>query len=464
MRELITLIQFFYLHLCQYKNQAAMLLRLKIRNFTSFYEEVTFDMFPNLKRTTFQNHVYSDYDIPLLKQAAIYGANGSGKSNFIDAIGLIRNIVISSETLKKYPINFNKFRLKSYVNDEPIVFTVEFEHEKSYFIYTIEIDSDKIRKEELLLSGLGKKDNETIFSRVGDILTSVYSNTNVEIQEAANKFLKDNPLVSLFVLSENFPFFKDDKLIKIAKNWFVSQVKILSLRRIVPDLIELLSSNEELLKYSNKIFHAIGIGIKAIEVEEGKLNEIVSEENDEYKEFRKELIHKLNKNEILSNFDNEKIVMSFSKNKEDELVVKRLLFKHVGMNDFERNLEIQTQSDGTARILNLIPVFFELEKKPVAIFIDEIENSIHPLLMMKLIKYFSESDTKGQLIYTTHETELLNQQELIRPDEIWFAEKHNGQTALYSLNDFKEHNTLNIRNGYLDGRYGAIPFTGDINE
>lgn len=160
----------------------------------------------------------------------------------------------------------------------------------------------------------------------------------------------------------------------------------------------------------------------------------------------------------------DRILMSFEKNKQGEQIVKQLLFKHLGINGFEANMEMASQSDGTARIINLIPAFYRLEKEPVVFFIDEIENSIHPLLMVKLIKYFSESTTQGQLIYTTHEPELLNQQEILRPDEIWFTEKQEGQTKLYSLNDFKEHNTINIKNGYLDGRYGAIPFIGNLNE
>lgn len=441
-----------------------MLLRLRIKNFTSFYEEVTFDMFPNSKRTSFQNHIYNSYEVPLLKQAAIYGANGSGKSNFIEAIKLIKSTVTDAETLKKFPINLNKFRLKSSVNNEPIFFSIEFMNKNHYFIYNIEIDSDKIKKEELFLSGIGKKENDRIFLREGNRLTSKYSNTNNEIKNAANKFLDENNLVSLFLLSENFPFFKDDRFIKIAKDWFVSQLTILSLRRVVPGLIELLSHNNELLSYTNRILKTIGLGVKNIEIEEKKLNDIISGEDDRNKELRKSIIDRLNKTGSFSQFNNEKIVMSFEKNERGEEVVKRLMFKHVGLNNFECNLEIETQSDGTARILNLIPAFFSLEKEPKVFFIDEIENSIHPLLMGKLLKYFSEAKTKGQLIYTTHETELLNQQELIRSDEIWFTEKNSGQTTMYSLNDFKEHNTLNIKNGYLDGRYGAIPLIGDLYE
>ena len=85
-----------------------------------------------------------------------------------------------------------------------------------------------------------------------------------------------------------------------------------------------------------------------------------------------------------------------------------------------------------------------------------------PILIKHLIKFFGNSETNGQLIFTTHETPLLNQQELLRADEVWFTEKKSGETQMYSLNDFKYHKSLSVENGYLDGRFGAIPFLGSF--
>jgi AAA15 family ATPase/GTPase len=83
--------------------------------------------------------------------------------------------------------------------------------------------------------------------------------------------------------------------------------------------------------------------------------------------------------------------------------------------------------------------------------------------MFELIRFYADSKSNGQLIFTTHTTKLLNQQELVRPDEIWLTEKSDGNTKLYSLNDFKLHHTLNIENGYLDGRYGAVPAIEELS-
>ena len=121
-----------------------MILKVKINNFLSFHEETVFDMFPNLKRTTFPNHVYSDLKVPLLKQAAIYGANGSGKSNFLKAIKLIKEIAINKNALKNYSISQIKFRFANDNSNEPICFYIDFFIKGKYFIFSFEVGEDKI--------------------------------------------------------------------------------------------------------------------------------------------------------------------------------------------------------------------------------------------------------------------------------------------------------------------------------
>jgi AAA15 family ATPase/GTPase len=126
-------------------------------------------------------------------------------------------------------------------------------------------------------------------------------------------------------------------------------------------------------------------------------------------------------------------------------------------------MKISAKSDGTVRLLTLIPALYDDIYQNKIIFVDEIDNSIHPNLMFELLKFYANTKSNGQLIFTTHTTKLLNQQELVRPDEIWLTEKSEGNTRMYSLNDFKLHNTLNIENGYLDGRYGGIPVIEEID-
>ena len=149
----------------------------------------------------------------------------------------------------------------------------------------------------------------------------------------------------------------------------------------------------------------------------------------------------------------------------DSYFVKRLILEHKGENDFLTDFYLDEESDGTIRLLDFVPAFQDLLSKNKVFIIDELERSIHPLLIKELVMKFSlDNLSKGQLIFTTHESNLLDQ-DIFRQDEIWFAEKdENGSTDLYSLSDFKEHKTIDIRKGYLNGRYGSIPFLGNLKD
>ena len=142
--------------------------------------------------------------------------------------------------------------------------------------------------------------------------------------------------------------------------------------------------------------------------------------------------------------------------------ISQMMFRQFGENGFSKEMDIQAQSDGTVRLLSLVPAFYAAMQSGKTVAIDELDHSIHPHLVRKLVRYFSSHETNGQLIFTTHQTCLLNQ-DFLRTDEVWMVEKKNGSSRMYSLNDFKIHNTINIENGYMEGRYGAIPFIGELN-
>ena len=110
-----------------------MLLRFKIQNFLSFYKETSFDMFPNTKREKLLHHIYNE-EVPLLKQAAIYGANGAGKSNFVKAIRFLRHFVKEEDFLKNIDIEDYFFQLVAKKQDK-ISFEIEFSHNQKYYFY-----------------------------------------------------------------------------------------------------------------------------------------------------------------------------------------------------------------------------------------------------------------------------------------------------------------------------------------
>jgi hypothetical protein len=148
-----------------------------------------------------------------------------------------------------------------------------------------------------------------------------------------------------------------------------------------------------------------------------------------------------------------------------QIVSMEIQPKHQLSDGTEIQMPISFESDGTIRLIEYIPLLYLVLTKDCVIVIDEIERSLHPILIKEIITKLSESlNAKGQLIFTTHESCLLDQG-ILRPDEIWFAQKDLEQaTQFYPLSDFNIHKTANIENGYLNGRYGGIPFLSNLND
>ena len=145
--------------------------------------------------------------------------------------------------------------------------------------------------------------------------------------------------------------------------------------------------------------------------------------------------------------------------------MKTLVAVHKDLDGADVEMPLRDESDGTRRLIEYMPLLYAIIQKDMVYMVDEIERSIHPIMIKDIVRKLSESETaKGQLIFTTHESGLLDQK-IFRPDEIWFAQKDAEQaTQLYPLSDFNIHNTANIENGYLNGRYGGIPFLSNLKD
>ncbi len=430
-----------------------MLLRLSIKNFLSFYKKVEFDMFPNLKRERFQNHIYTENEIPLLKQAAIYGYNGSGKSNFIKAVGFLQSFVLNENFLKSIDLKDYKFQLVA-KNELPVSFEVEFFYKDKYYIYSTEIS--EIISEKLRISNLGESEDILIFERNGNEIKSPY----LQNETSSVQLLEMNPKSSLLPLNKQFPILSNLDCNHVF-DWFSNQLEIITMNSIIPMFIEVMSKKPELVNFANKVFKSINIGVNAIEVSNTPFDKwIHDKKNMQHIENMMEQ-EVPNPKKTLSIIENKINLFNVSIDK-GMRVVQEFMFEQLGQSGYKKKMKIASQSDGTIRILTLIPAIYDAMKNQKVVFIDEIENSIHPNLMFALIKYYSQNDSNGQLIFTTHSTHLLNQQVLIRPDEVWLTEKEEGNSKMYSLNDYKIHHTINIENGYLDGRYGGTSMVSEI--
>lgn len=446
-----------------------MLYRLITGNWKSFSETVEFDMFPNMKRDNFKNHVYYDSQrVPVLKFGALYGANGSGKSNFIEALKFIKefatdfNLNMKASRLTSM-FNANRFKLPPMQNDIPASFLIEFGGELNIYLYSIEINERGVAEEALYVSGAGRTSNSLLFHRDSDRIVFADEIASDEMAKVFTRQLKSNPSQSAMSIAGKLHLI-DHPAINDAFSWISNKLEIIDVDYKIPWLVDQLRHQPDIFNFVKKVFSGVGLGIKDISIKDESFEDWLKHADADDKSTI---------TDIFDSFPTEEGKKSFSKmnrqfplltiTEEDGIrTVSELLFHQLGKNGFVGTMDCASQSIGTLRLLTLIPAIYYAVNEKKTIIIDEIDNSIHPILIKGLIKLFGDSKSNGQLIFTTHETALLNQQELLRPDEVWMIEKVDGASKMYSLNDFKIHKTLSLENGYLDGRFGAIPFLGPI--
>jgi len=156
---------------------------------------------------------------------------------------------------------------------------------------------------------------------------------------------------------------------------------------------------------------------------------------------------------------------AISKTDDDKLILIKLKMQHKDAHGNFIDFKFEEESEGTQRLVHLAPAFADLLESEKVYLIDELDRRLHPNLSKTLIELYLDLHIKKnnrQLIFVTHESNLLDL-DYFRRDEIWFAEKDkNGGSHVVSLSDFKIRSDLDIKNGYLKGRFGAIPFIGDI--
>jgi AAA15 family ATPase/GTPase len=184
-------------------------------------------------------------------------------------------------------------------------------------------------------------------------------------------------------------------------------------------------------------------------------------------EARKSLLESLDRNPDHSLAFGDKNSF-FTLHREGDHSVKLLTLKmtHKTARGNEVAFDAVDESDGTHRMMHLAPALFDLRTADRVYVIDELDRSMHPLICRLFVQAFLRSiesgESQGQIILTTHETSLLDL-DILRRDEIWFAEKDEEcSSRLTSLAEFKVRKDLSIDKGYINGRFGAIPFLGDI--
>ena len=373
----------------------------------------------------------------LLPVAAIYGANSSGKTNVIKAMGMFRYIVRDSEELKFYAHIFqDPFMLDMQTKYTPTVFEIQFLLDSTIYRYGFEYIPTEIVSEWLYERNIESNRKEhVLFERQGEKFTL----STKYFPEGRNKkklTTKNRLFLSLVAqLNGNI----SQKLIKYLGNYnTISGLESDSYERLSLKMIE---HRSEGYQEAMELFKKLDLGFTAIEVEE------------------KEALNRLKEGlAALQNIDLGKLhgVKLY------ETYTTHNVYDQDGkVIGHERLFANDTESNGTNKIISFSGPLFNTLLHGSVLFVDELDAKLHPMLTRAIVRLFMDKKTnpKGaQLVFTTHDTHLLDK-EYLRRDQVWFTEKDATEASdLYSLLEFKERNDRNFEKNYIQGRYGAIPF------
>ena len=443
-----------------------MIIRASFDNVLSFNEETTIS-FVASKSALMPAHVSRAVlrdDISILKMGLIYGANGSGKSNIIKCIESLRDFAV----LGSPRVLLEPFKLSA-TSRGISKLEIEFRAEDKYYAYGVAYGKQRITEEWLF--EIGSRGGKSIFERV---VTDEENNVNFNASfvktdtEEVNflSYLADGTPKNKTFLSEYIQRNgKGVKAIQIVYEWFRKMQIIFPGTRSKDIAVRVLEDHD--FKTATKaLLSMFGTGVVDI-----KRVKIHTEDSGLPDVVRQDMEKKLLGQGIggLMVFDGVRFYYA-ELQKDQGIIWTELKLVHKADDGSERIFNVTEESDGTIRLLDFIPMLIDMRANDAVYLIDEVDRSMHPMMTVKLIECYNKilADKEGrnvQMICTTHESTLLSETQVrkyVRNDEIWFVEKDaHGASHLTSLVEYKPRQ--DVCRGYLMGRYGAIPFFGNLD-
>lgn len=443
-----------------------MLIRFSVGNFKSFNDRQELVMIPAKKLKTNKEHVIALNKVSVLRNATIYGANASGKTNIIDAIRFAKHVIT-----KKIPMEASKMycRILSENQEKESKFEFEIYKNGKFYAYGFSLlMSEQIIKSEWLYELLPSKNTQTmLFERETDT-NRIELGENLILNEIDTMRFKTYKLdfednnTGLFIreMNRNKKMNKESKLtfFRDVFEWFDEDLVTIFPDQPITDFEYFYGDGGS--DKINEIIELFDTGISKVKIEEISVADL---KNKIPTKIADDILGSF-KNKLEDSVDNMKAMMSLRTNtafynikgaKGEEPVITTIMLEHGNaFSDFE----FSEESDGTRRLFDLLDILISNEKNKIYV-IDELERSLHPKLTYKFLELFFEhlKENNTQLIFTTHESTIMDQ-ELLRRDEIWFVERNKDNVShLYSLDRFKERYDKKLSKAYLEGRYGAVP-------
>ncbi len=419
-----------------------MLIEYRVENFRSIAEKTILSMLTSKERRKAYNLIKVE-GIPgvtkLLKSCVIYGANASGKTNQIQALDLIKFLVITSKNLNKGDkLPYFPFVLSAEYEKKPTSFEIDFIRGKTEYRYSFSYNANEIISEEL--SYIKKKDETFIYKRNRDTLEAF-----VDVDELMGLFRHtgDNVLFLSKANNEYKPFGE-------VFEWFNSNLNYFGQISEIGDKYS--------IDYMNRSVENKEKVLKILQYADFDISDVLGN------------VIRMDRSEVpdpVVQFIEKQIGKSLSEGEFVRTELKSVHIRDDGTSIIKKFEEFE--SAGTNVFFNILGIILDaLENHQRILVIDEFDTRLHPDLIMYLMKIFHDEDNNranSQLIVTTHNTRILAS-DFFRREQIWFTEKNkkNKSTDLYSLFDYENRVDRSVEKGYFTGRYGGLPdiFDGRI--
>ena len=425
-----------------------MLLEFRVANYRSIGEEQLMSLIPNTAQDDYRENIIDVGSHQALNVCAVYGNNGSGKSNLLAAMAMFDKMVhISARTSSTTDLPYDPFLLRAGYEQMPTKFEITFVADKARYKYGIEYFQNNISKEWLYKKGKGRE--LLLFGREDDIIEPTTSfKANKTVLDAAIEATRPN---GLFLSTCDILNIAEAKIIM---NWFGAFNNLNGIDTEPQEIRTVqMWDNMEMREAINDYMISLNLGIVGLNVSKKNFDE--RDLPDGLNEgMRTNLINKL------------KNAQGYS-----VVTMHQTYDSTGGIAKSQRPWKLdERESEGTIKAFHLSGPIVSALKNGGVLVIDEIEAKMHPIITLNTINLFLDKNTNpnnAQLIFATHDTNLLTYSRL-RRDQILFTEKNEWEsTELYSLSGIiypdgnqKERPDTNKEKRYLEGRYGAIPYLG----
>jgi len=411
-----------------------MLIDFKVKNYRSIKDEQDLNMLSTKQKEHIDTHTFTSnaYSMSLLKTAAIYGANAAGKSNFIKALKAMQEIVVHSATQYQRGVILpvKPFIFDALSKDEPTEFEVHFIANNIRYQYGFSVTQERVVEEWLIAYPKGRPQNW--FARVLNTETIApsydwqFGEKFTGQKQLWQESTRDNALFLSTAVHLN------SELLNPVYDWFDKILRITGVGGWNPETTISMCQDNTYKKDILQFLQIADMDIEDIEIE------------DKSAEYSKK-----QQSGLLSAFVNPISVKMFHKDNSGNKIP----------------LDLKEESDGTQKLFAFIGPWLDSLENGHVLLIDELHDNFHPLMVKFLVGLFHSKITNksnAQLIFTTHETSILSQ-DVFRRDQIWFCEKKDKATELYSLVEFKpKKGVTDLEKAYLSGRYGALPYFKNI--